>query len=238
MRYMLWWSGVAWLAIAVSLSGSAGAPRSDTEARVRVVLVIDRALEERHLPWIIMEADAIWSPYGVGVVSSSAGDFRPGDIALAVHFVEVPLTVTLGLRAVSGATETGRRLGAIRICKNGAPEPIILVDLAAVTALLARTGVGLWGTIPATVGRASGRVLAHEIGHFLLAFPAHTEGGLLRASFSAQHLSEVPRSSVALDRALLPRLRARLAELSNVHSLSPLGNKCPADHSLSPAIPR
>jgi hypothetical protein len=231
MRYMAWLGGVAWLAIAVSLSGSAGAAGSDAEARARVVLVIDLAPEEGYLPGIIAEAHAIWRPYGISVVSSSAHDFRPGDIALAVNFTEVPVTATLSLRAVSGATDTRGRLGAIRFCGNGAPEPIISVDQAAVRALVARTGVGLWGTSPATVGRAIGRVLAHEIGHFLLAFPAHTKGGLLRASFNGQQLSELHRSSVALDRAMLPRLRARLAELSNVHSLSSPGNKCSADHS-------
>ncbi len=33
------------------------------------------------------------------------------------------------------------------------------------------------------LGRALGRSVAHEVGHFLLASPHHTEGGLMRAIF-------------------------------------------------------
>jgi hypothetical protein len=39
-----------------------------------------------------------------------------------------------------------------------------------------------------TLARVLGRALAHEIGHYLLASPAHTATGLMRATQSIQSL--------------------------------------------------
>ena len=66
------------------------------------------------------------------------------------------------------------------------------------------------------VGRALGRVLAHEMGHYLLAWRAHTAGGLMRAEFNAEALVDPDRSSFTVPGNLLPRLRARLAQLSAI----------------------
>jgi hypothetical protein len=58
-------------------------------------------------------------------------------------------------------------------------------------------------------------VLAHEIGHFLLASSAHARHGLMRASFDGRQLSEWSRRGFELHGAALPRLRARLARLDS-----------------------
>jgi hypothetical protein len=210
--------GFACLAIAALLSASADAAGPEVATRIRVVLAIENAPDDPYVRRMIAEASAIWHPYGVGVVLSSTNDVGPGDVVLAVSLMPLPPDAAGDRRAVSHAMETGGRLGAIRFCDGGVPEPVITLDSAAVRALLATTRARVWQGSPATVGRALGRVLAHEIGHFLLAFPAHTQSGLMRASFNTGELSELARWSFALDAALLDRLRARLTRLTNDNS--------------------
>jgi hypothetical protein len=210
--------GCACLAIAALLSASADAAGPEVATRIRVVLAIENAPDDPYVRRMIAEASAIWHPYGISVVLSSTNDVGPGDVVLAVSLMPLPPDAAGDRRAVSHALETGGRLGAIRFCDGGAPEPVITLDSAAVRALLATTRARVWQGSPATVGRALGRVLAHEIGHFLLAFPAHTQSGLMRASFNAWELSELARWSFALDAALLDRLRARLIRLTNDNS--------------------
>ena len=38
------------------------------------------------------------------------------------------------------------------------------------------------------LGRIIGRAVAHEIGHFLLASPAHASNGLMRAALDPEHM--------------------------------------------------
>ena len=60
------------------------------------------------------------------------------------------------------------------------------------------------------VGRALGRVLAHEIGHFLLRLHDHT-GGLMRARHQVPALIDPDRRAFRLTPADAGRLRALLA---------------------------
>jgi hypothetical protein len=64
------------------------------------------------------------------------------------------------------------------------------------------------------IGRASGRVLAHEMGHYLLAWRSHTHEGLMQTGFQGEMLLEPARARFEVPRYLLPRLRARLERLS------------------------
>jgi hypothetical protein len=64
------------------------------------------------------------------------------------------------------------------------------------------------------VGRAIGRVLAHELGHYLIAWRTHTPEGLMRMDFGAASLIGPERRDFQLSPTLVPRLRARLAQLS------------------------
>lgn len=68
------------------------------------------------------------------------------------------------------------------------------------------------------LGRALGRVLAHEIGHYLLVWPSHTSGGLMRSAFQGHALIERKRHTFGLSDTLMPRLRARLALLATPDS--------------------
>jgi hypothetical protein len=59
------------------------------------------------------------------------------------------------------------------------------------------------------LSRALGRVLAHEIGHFLLRFPAHAAAGLMAAQHTVDDLTDPSRLSFQLHQ-LEPRLREAL----------------------------
>ena len=71
-------------------------------------------------------------------------------------------------------------------------------------AVIGRPDVG-----EAELGRALGRVLAHEIGHLLLAAPNHHRHGLMREAFSALDLVALHHLSYTLSEAELSRLHSR-----------------------------
>jgi hypothetical protein len=48
------------------------------------------------------------------------------------------------------------------------------------------------------VARAVGRVLAHEVGHYLLRWPHHAEAGLMRSEFHASSLAAPDPNAFAL----------------------------------------
>jgi hypothetical protein len=71
------------------------------------------------------------------------------------------------------------------------------------------------------LGRALGRALAHELGHYLLATKDHASKGLLRGARSAQEFFSPDRSSFAIqpiDRGLIV---ARLSKEADVASRWP-----------------
>jgi hypothetical protein len=59
------------------------------------------------------------------------------------------------------------------------------------------------------LGRALGRVLAHEIGHVLLAFNGHGTHGLMRRSYTPGDLISLSRPLLTLSAGEVDRLRAR-----------------------------
>jgi hypothetical protein len=166
---------------------------------------------------MIAEADTIWRAYGVRVSQPPPGAWGPDLVRLTVRLDEgrPPAGALAG-----GRTSDGEGLGAIWFAEDGTPADTIAVSLGAVSARVMRAGVGghsiaSWppALADAAVGRALGRVLAHEIGHYLLASPVHSKAGLMRAGFDGRQLAEWDRSSFVLDRSALPRLSARLARL-------------------------
>ena len=67
---------------------------------------------------------------------------------------------------------------------------------------------------PADIGRALGRVLAHEIGHVLLDAPRHQPWGLMRRSFAPDDLVARQRWAYTLSRKEVDRLAARERDLT------------------------
>jgi len=62
------------------------------------------------------------------------------------------------------------------------------------------------------LGRAMGRALAHELGHYLLASKAHTAAGLMRSTLPAETLFSPTRTRLDLPRTMRDVLMARLTQ--------------------------
>lgn len=66
----------------------------------------------------------------------------------------------------------------------------------------------------AELARALGRVLAHELGHVLLAVPGHAPKGLMRRTFSPGDLAAPDRLRFSLTANDVSRLRSRVRMLN------------------------
>jgi hypothetical protein len=161
----------------------------------------------------VAEAANVWAPYGVAidaaVPSFCAADDR---ILLTVD----PIVATTGTRAAWPPAWRGA-LGAIAFAPDGAPATAITVFLTDIERLVA--GVRLLGLSqwqwPASlreqlIGRVLGRVLAHEIGHYVLGSRRHAAAGLMGPLQLADDLISPSRHHFRLtpaDAALLENRR-------------------------------
>lgn len=162
----------------------------------------------------VVEAAAIWAPYGVAIDDAAAlcGRATGDRIMLAV----IPATVPAQTHRSPMASPWLRPLGSIAFAPDGAPEPAITVFLAAIQQVIAGTAV--LGTSPwqrprwlreQLLGRVLGRVLAHEIGHFLLRSPQHAADGLMRPRQLGRELVSPQRHRFTLTVADVARLEDR-----------------------------
>ena len=121
---------------------------------------------------------------------------------------------TLPASRAFGGSGWQRPLGAIAFAPDGTPGPITTVFVADLVHLVSGTrvlGAAEWqwprALYDLVVGRVLGRVLAHELGHFLLRMRQHTTGGLMRPLQRADDLVSPSRSSVTLSPAETARVR-------------------------------
>jgi hypothetical protein len=154
---------------------------------VRVGVVFDGPVASRTIQDIALkEATVIWAAYGVHVNESHGRDCESIDAArLSVRFGNGPERWTAPV------------LGSIRFL-DGVPEPSIVLYPHVVAALLSVTPghpiVDSEGAFRDLIlGRALGRALAHEIGHFLLRSQRHSAAGLMRAFQPAEDLMDPNR---------------------------------------------
>jgi hypothetical protein len=169
------------------------------------------SLRPNELEAMIAEADALWRPYGVTTVwltPPERGPWSAVDVVLTIHFVR---------GAESGGAGDRRllQLGTIAFY-TGRPEQTLNLlpdQIAAIIADAPWVGRRLRDWPPSVRdglrGRALGRVLAHELGHYLLAARTHTETGLMRGSMSAEALVSPDRRPFQLDASDQARVRAR-----------------------------
>ena len=156
------------------------------------------------------EASAIWNSYDVtlawpGVADSIVCPLVHGSFEVIVQQRPMP-------KGVSGTMV----LGSTRIAPSAIDRAPILLDREAMERMLASLPadrlVPLLGRPhigPADVGRALGRVLAHEIGHVVLGAPWHQRWGLMRPSFVAEELGSRLRRGYSLSAKEVERLRQR-----------------------------
>ena len=136
------------------------------------------------------ETDAIWKPADIAfdwhrVTSTEASGQR-----------HLAVTIVTGGRGVAGSHAT---LGRITFTPEG-PDRSIHLSLAGIEDLLLLTdGVGSTTiTHEILVGRALGRALSHELGHYLLKSRAHTSHGLMRADWPSSELFAFNRGGFEL----------------------------------------
>jgi hypothetical protein len=141
----------------------------------------------------LVEAAAVWAPYGVEVRGADAGIPDAG-IVLRVVVTDRPI----------GAVH-GHSLGSVAF-HAGVPAP--LIELYALTAseLIAATTNRESDRWPARyanamLGRVLGRALAHEVGHYLLRERTHAGRGLMRAVQRGDDLIGVDRRRLFLEPA-------------------------------------
>jgi len=165
------------------------------------------------LDTMMSEAAAIWAAYGVVIrwtdgVSHDRCRSAESSVAVQVD------------NATPGRHSTARAhiLGTTRVASFRAGPVPIRLDYSAVDRLLGSLTADLRGRIigrqqlaPSDVGRALGRVLAHEIGHVLLGGSRHPRQGLMRASFVPSELVDYRRRAYNLSGAEVARLAERAA---------------------------
>ena len=153
-----------------------------------------------------VEVASIWKPYDVDVRWNTT-DRCALDVASVAVIIE---------RGHSSPAVNAPALGTTRVRMGPVVAVPVHLDYDAaravtgtltssqLVAVIGRPDVG-----EAELGRALGRVLAHEIGHLLLAAPNHHRHGLMREAFSALDLVALHHLSYTLSEAELSRLHSR-----------------------------
>ena len=149
------------------------------------------------------EAAAIWSPYHVVIDQALPCASAPDEAAV--------IRVSTGASPAAGEPYQGN-IGAIRFSEDGTPDPLVVVYVDLLKRFLAGVRFVL---VPEyrwppplrerILGRGLGRVIAHEIGHYLLGAP-HAPAGLMRALQHTDELFAVPRTGFTLSQPELRRL--------------------------------
>jgi hypothetical protein len=151
------------------------------------------------------EATAIWAPYDV--------ELRWHAPACAVEDPSFEVRIERHLPRASGNRPV---LGATRVQLTNIDRVPVLIDYDATENMLGSLTidqlsrlVGHWPVGPQELGRALGRVVAHEIGHVLLGLPNHQRRGLMRQSFEPVELIFPTRWQYSLSPLEVARLRHR-----------------------------
>ena len=168
----------------------------------------------------VAEAAGVWAPYGIAIDAAAPFDGaqgRPcGWATDSTVLTVVPVVTPTGTRRSAVASAWRGALGAITFAPGGAPTPAIILFLAGIEELIA--GAHMFGARewqwPASLheqvlGRVVGRVLAHEIGHYVLRSPEHAADGLMRSLQVADDMVAPSRHRFTLTPAEAARLEDR-----------------------------
>jgi len=157
---------------------------------------------------VLREAGDIWHAAGVDVVWQR----NTGTVA-----AKASVRVTIGNWTGAGmGADKSMPLGWI-VFTDGAPEHEIYVSYTNAVMLLdeARGSTSPSYQMPRAerdtlLGRAMGRAMAHELGHFLLGSSAHSTRGLMRARRNATDFFSPDRSRFEMDSGEKATVAARL----------------------------
>jgi hypothetical protein len=162
------------------------------------------------------EASAIWQRYGVQLQwPASRHDAQclrvHGTFDVVVEYQPSPIENAFR-SSVLGSTHLApaaiERVG-IFVDYDETQHLLESLSAARLIPLVGHPDIG-----PADMGRALGRVLAHEIGHVLLDAPRHQPWGLMRRAFAPDDLAARQRWAYTLSKREVERLALRERELS------------------------
>lgn len=206
-----------WIALLGSLViCSASSATAQEPLRATICIDVDVRFTQHHpdaalLSSLQAEAAAIWDPYGVklGWVHSTSLEGCASPQASFVVLVNDEHTRSgsasldeLGsTRVIPGVIDHA----PICIRQETTEQVLAILTPEQLTRVMNRPWVAL-----ADVGRALGRVLAHELGHVLLAAQDHQSQGLMRPSFPLEDLAGVGHEAFTLSPAEIGHLRERL----------------------------
>ena len=183
--------------------------------RATICVNVDVKFTQRHPAAVLVsalqhETAAIWEPYGVRLG-------WPGSMDVEVCASPQASFVALINDEHVPATASMDDLGSTRLIPGVIDHAPICVDqqtaerdLAILTPLQLTRALNRPWVTSADVGRALGRVLAHELGHVLLAAHEHPRQGLMRKSFALVDLVGAQRETFTLSPPEVDRLRERL----------------------------
>lgn len=202
---------------AASLAAATLAIGSDASAAMCVNVNLrftDRKPDSALVDTMKGEAATIWSPYGLQIQWATAPG--AGDCTAVQGSFDVFIDHTGRPRL----TTTKSTLGSTQVASGAIDAVPIYIDQQATEEVLGSMTsdrlmrlLGRPFTTPSDTGRALGRVLAHEIGHVILAARLHQAHGLMRRMFHAPDLIALQRDSFDLSEAEVVRLREREIEL-------------------------
>lgn len=170
----------------LALLGAANAPGPPVTLAVLAPPDVRDSLVNR----ICTEAEAIWNPAGIPFDChrhAATDDTTPWTIEVTVDDRPTPI-------GRDGA------LGWIEFSNEGADRSIHLARASAEALLRGTPSVSFSTTFwhETLMGRALGRALAHELGHYVFQSKLHTRRGLMRPDWSADETFGLSRKGFAL----------------------------------------
>jgi hypothetical protein len=172
-------------------SRSSASPNQKVLPPISIVVVASPDIKESLVDRVVDEVVAIWGPTGIRFDWCR---ITSNDVALTRR-----ITVIIDDQLKDSAEWQGA-LGWIPFTTSG-PAASIHLSRASAEALILRTP-GVRDTTRVgheiLVGRALGRALSHELGHYLLKSKVHTAHGLMRAIWRSDELLGVERRGFEL----------------------------------------
>lgn len=184
---------------------------------VHVNIDQDGGLSAGQLRIVIDQMQQIWHDAGVDLTAGRHGEpAEPGAAAVSLRIVRLTVPPNSKGAPILAWTAVGA---------SGLPEPVLILSLPAITALVSDTEFAGAAFKRLTddvrdelIARAVGRAAAHELGHYLLEKSGHRPGGLMRPSYSARDLVGAWLHPFQVSADEQPLVRAEIAALARVQS--------------------
>ena len=208
------------VALFASTTLDAAAPAAPSAALPSMIVNVTTAddVSPQLAARVLAEADAIGRPSGVTFVwrRAAARVVPYAQVSETGPYLPNTLRLTIGGNRGTGRPG-GMPLGWIVFDDVALPEQEIFLSHANALAMIddARGVVGIVSQMPIAqrdtlLGRAMGRALAHELGHYLLASKVHTGRGLMKAVLTAVELFMPDASGFRVEPAQRGAIAARL----------------------------